>query len=173
MTISFLSALFLIVLAISLSWVSRIWLERRSTSIQLLMVASTDFFENAEKLMKTPDELPESVLVALQTMISTMNDNGARLFLRALRRANRNSEFEAKQPGQLAKDVSEMRPELKKLFMSANISWLNYSMYRHEIYKYFIFNELGKMAVRQNRVEVDRGQTVVNVLPNISRAVSC
>jgi len=75
--------------AIVVYFVLKIVLETRDIANKLLVVASAEFFEMADKLMKTPDELPDSVLNALETMMNSMNNGeGSRVLLHLLREFN-------------------------------------------------------------------------------------
>ena len=69
--------------------VARYYLRNRLISTKLLAVASSEFFDNSEKLMKTSEELLEPVLSAMQTMLDCMNNGqGSRVFYRLLRKTS-------------------------------------------------------------------------------------
>ena len=89
MILSLLSWVLLVLVTLLCVVVSGNYVKSRTVSTKLLAPASKEFFDNADKLMKTPEDLPNSVLEGLNIMSESLNDRkGSRALLRILRKAN-------------------------------------------------------------------------------------
>jgi hypothetical protein len=147
-------------------WQLRAFLENRDVSSKLLALASKEFFDNAEKIMKTPEDVPDTVLDALKTMNDTMNNGeGSRALLHILREFNKQKAGALKQENNLAVELGKMREPLRDLFGMAVAGWLNYVTHRHFLYSRAINSELRKMAVREKHPDINSAQAGISLLP--------
>ena len=105
--------------------------ETRRVLNQLLAVASADFNEAVQSLMKTPEDLTDEALETLSMMSSTgFAKNSEKRFLAALRAARRKSS--SSEPA--ADPTLSMRPELKELFFKAVAAWFNIMTHKSSRY---------------------------------------
>ena len=142
MILSLLSWVLLVLVTLLCVVVSGNYVKSRTVSTKLLAPASKEFFDNADKLMKTPEDLPNSVLEGLNIMSESLNDRkGSRALLRILRKANSDL-GQRKHPGELGKDLTEMRPELQEIFGCAVAGWLNFVTHRYFVLQQKIIIEL-------------------------------
>lgn len=161
-------------LALASVWLSGHFVRSRTVSTKLLAVASKEFFENAEKLLKTPEELPDSVLEALETMSQSIdNGHGSRALLDSLRMANSDANTE-ESPSELQRDFEGMRPELVEFFGLAVAGWLNFVTHRHFIIQQKINMELARMAVKHHHSGIDQREAGISALARFGRdGVAC
>lgn len=147
----------------------------RDMSNKLSIVAASEFFDKADSLMKTPSDLPDSVLDAIQTMMVSMNNGtGARAFLNVLKQLNNDIPTVGKRgvdDADLMSDVKNMRPELGLIFRETVAAWLNYVTNRHVIYNIAITLEVKKLAIKTKSVNVDQAKTVMPAIHKLQAAI--
>ena len=165
--------LFLLILAALLCVVAGgIYAKSRIVSVKLLAPASREFFDNADKLMKNPQDLPDSIFDGLNIMSESLNDKkGSRALLRILRKTN-NDPVQPGQPGhpdKLQKDLTRMRPELQEIFGCAVAGWLNFVTHRYFIPQQKIIMELAKMAIKQGRSGINKRDAGIFALEQLKR----
>jgi hypothetical protein len=149
----------------------------RSTSNQLLAVASNEFHEASMSLLESADELPEGVLSVLGTMNSSAFARGTPWILyKALKEArtgragstkatNHHSDFD---------EFGKLRPELRKLFGTVGASWLNILTHRNLFLHFLIANEMTRMQVSSGSVSKgqDNESSFKSLIPAL-RHVDC
>lgn len=164
----------LVLLAAALVIFSGFYVRSRLISTRLIAVAAVEFFDNSNKLLKTPEDLPDSVLEFLQWMVSSMeNGDGSQTLLAALKREN-SQNGSLGEHSQLRSDVEAMRPELAEIFENAVSGWLNFVIHRHAITQFQIHLEMGKMAVKNNHSQIDSRDAQRSLLSNVfGNQVAC
>lgn len=150
------------------------YLDRKVASSKLLMVASTDFFENAEKLFKTPEDLPDRVLNAVELMTRTINNReGSRALLYVLKRANGDLGASRTDEADFRKEIGSMRPELQIIFGHLTAAWMNYVSNRSFFYQFAISTQFKRMAAKNKTLNIDDEDTALWALPRMSRHIAC
>lgn len=124
------------------------WIARRAALNRMFRTASDDFYEAAEKMLKTPDDLPAETLDSLEFMSRMLNEpHGERRLLRTLRRL----------PGGVKKPAaaqSVMRPELRELENRASVAWLAALMARDVFYAPAIYREVIRLQIAEHQAGV-------------------
>ena len=129
----------------------RMKVERRRILNRLLAVASEDFHNATQSMLKTPEDLPDSVLDALSIMSESGFSRGSeRQFLRAMRVMRETPAPKSR----LSEDSHEMRPELETLFRKAAVAWFNIMTHKSGRYHRKIFLEA--MKANADRIAPDR-----------------
>ena len=173
----FMSLLFwvlLVLVALSCVVVSDYYVKSRTVSTKLLALACKEFFDNADKLLKTPEDLPDSVLEGLNTMSEFLDSGkGSRALLLILRKANSDLD-QGKHPSELRKDLTKMRPELQEIFGCAVAGWLNFVTHRHFVLQQRIMIELTKMAIKQEHSGINERDAGISALERFRKeGVAC
>lgn len=150
-------------------FISRWFLDHLGITTKLLAVASTEFFDEADKLMKSSEELPDPVLRNLEVMIASMNNGqGSKTLYKLLKVLNSGGSNSVSRDTTLKDSVETMREELRDIFGRAIVAWLNYVTHRHLFYGLAIHAELSKMAAKNRTSEVDKKGTGISILPSFS-----
>lgn len=124
---------------------------KRKLHNRLLAVASEEFFESAEKLMKTPDELPDPVLDMLSMMSRTgMSPGSERVFLDALKRSRQGQTKDAASR-KMSDAIGSMRKELQDIFRDAACAWFNVMTHKSTLYYQKIATE--EMQAQAQRIK--------------------
>jgi len=107
-----------------------IYCRARTLSNGIMTFASNEFHDAATSLLKTPDELPDSIITALEKMNTVaQNSNASGRLLYAMKR----SEASTSQNDGIGHELDNMRPELKELFLKAVTGWLNYVSHQNVV----------------------------------------
>lgn len=121
-------------------------IQMRHVSNRFLAAADEEFFSAANKMLKTPDDIPESVLDLIQMMSVTGFSRGSeKSFLRALQET-RKDHGETDQA--LVRDLAGMRPQLRELLATAVAAWFNIMTHKSSRYHRLI-------AVEASRSKLD------------------
>jgi ABC-type protease/lipase transport system fused ATPase/permease subunit len=103
------------------------YLRARTLSNRLLAVASNQFFEATDSLLKSAEEIPMSVLEVVETMNDSATKRKAHwTLLKAVKLKNSYRAESKDEKESFAADVQNMRPELRDKFEESVIAWLNY-----------------------------------------------
>lgn len=121
-------------------------IERRKILNRLMAVASEDFHSAARSMLKTPEEIPDSVLDVLSTMSRTGFAKGSeKQFLHALRSMRKTPAPSTT----VANGYKEMRPEMQALFRKSAAAWFNIMTHKSGRYH-------DKIAIEALKAEADR-----------------
>lgn len=145
------------------AWLDR-KIEKRRVLNSLLALGSEQFFTATDKIMKTPDDVPDPVLDLLMFMArSAFGDGSEKAFLRALRR----SRAEPPNPSdELFASVAVMRKELQVLLGDAVAAWFN--IMTHKSSKY---HDLIALEALRTRVSTPRSKSDAEVALPVAHAM--
>lgn len=118
----------------------------------MLALGVKEFHDAVESMLKTPEDLPQGVLDAISAMNRTAFASGAHWRVRKLIELDRKGLIDRSDQGfvDLAKQVADMRPELRALFRKANEAWISIMCNRSILVGLMIAFEMA-------RIQVDKG----------------
>lgn len=139
-------------------------LKTYQNKLTIVRNATNGFFKKSESLLKTANELPDSVLDALHLMNESISqsNSGKRLLL-ALKASGKHAGSRRKANGTLIDEVNQMRPELRELFAEASVAWFVSTVHRNLFYRFAIEREINKRRLRGSRYAEDQ-QTLAGKL---------
>lgn len=134
------------------------YLKLRGVSNGLLVLAGEEFHDKVDSILKSADELPDSVLDFIEFMIKVANSsNGHWRALRAFRRQNalgrEESMAEPERKAAFEKDLGGLRPELRQLVNDTTMMWLNWHLNRNVVSGLLMMFELRRMALGHGTLE--------------------
>ncbi len=149
------------VFAVLAGMAARTYLRFRHVSNRLLALATKEFHDAADSLMKTSEELPDELLDLLEMMDRTAFQKGAdRKLLKMVRASSANA-------GSPPQWLNEIRKPLRELFGKTVASWLNIMMYRHTIAGTLIRAEIAKKELQAGRVSTEAGDSALSTLAGL------
>jgi len=118
-------------------WALRIFINLRRHANKTLELAASEFDDILSSILKTPGDLPDTVLDILAGMNGTISAEGSdRVFFNMIRGKSKpamSKGMDAKH-SQLEKDINSLRPELQELLQQAVKAWLFVMCHRSIIY---------------------------------------
>lgn len=149
----------------------RAYLDFRKAANALSVVALNEFFEAAQKMMKTPEEVPDTILLHLDVMRQNINHPRApRVLLTSLKTANRANGPDVSDRDNRAflDEVKSMRPELQELFSEAALSFFRFVSLRRTYYQFAIMLEMWKRSARKNSITLEDGTSSLSLIARLS-----